>query len=546
MNWDGFRRFVLVSTLILPALLTAQLIPIREAIEDLDNDGKPDRRGQTVTVTGIVTAPDSIFDIRYTDIYIQDSSAGVNVFSFTFQNADLGDSVLVTGRVDLYRGKTEISNATITLLGTNRPLPEPRLLTCAQMNKEEYEGELVRISGVRIGAVFLQGNSNYVLEDSTGTTQVRIDAETEIPGFVCYPDTFTIIGIKSQYTSDTTQLLTGYQLLPRFRTDFSKDALSIPLRTIAETQRPGPDGVTPELLNTWVRVQGRITGPARIFTSGSSPSLYIQDQTQGINIYNCTSPAEQTRFLDSLGIELAVIGKVTEYNGLTEIAGGALWVTDSPVLQVIPRLLPFNSPLTEMMESSLLTVVGDVISPPVRSGTGYNLTIKNGTPAIAIRVQDNTGIPVNWIELGRRLRITGIVGQYDYTEPYNTGYQLLPRFRDDFKDTTAAFPPVEQLTVDSIFPNPFSPWDNQVLTIMLNSPRTGYRLTVEIYDLKGRRVRELLRDAPGGYYDVKWDGTDDRLNPLPAGIYLLNIKAVTGTGTTQTWTRPVALAVKLR
>ncbi|MGB9742258.1 MAG: FlgD immunoglobulin-like domain containing protein [bacterium] len=546
MNCLRLRLLVLLIALLLPQALQAQLMPIRLAIEDANNDGKPDRRGQQVTITGIVTAPDSIFDTRYTDIYIQDTSAGVNVFSFTMQNAELGDSVLVAGKVDWYRGKTEISGATVTVLATGRQPPVPRILTCAELNGEQYEGELVQLSGVRISELFLKANTNYALEDSTGITQLRIDAETGIAGFVCYPDTFTIIGIKSQYTADTTQPLTGYQLLPRFRTDFSASAISIPLRTIAEVQKPGPDGVTPRLLNTWVRVQGRIIGPARIFTTGSSPSLYIQDQTRGVNVYNCPAPSEQSRLLDSIGMELTVIGKVTEYNGLTEIVDGALWVTDSTPLPVLPRILPFNTPLTEMMESDLLTVVGDVISAPVRSGSGYNLTLKNGTPAITIRVNDNSNIPVSWIDTGRRLRIIGIVGQYDYEAPYNTGYQLMPRFPTDIYDTTAAFPPAEKLTIDSIFPNPFAPAENQVLTVQLNSPRTGYRLTVEIYDLNGRRVRTLLRDVPGGYYDLKWDGTNDRLRPVPAGIYLLNVQAATGTGTTETLTRPIALAVKLR
>lgn len=546
MTYLATRLLILFSIILIPRSVISQVVPIRWVIEDADNNGIPDRRGQQVTVTGIVTAPDSIFDTRYTDIYIQDFSAGVNVFSFTFQNADLGDSVLVTGQVDWYRGKTEISGATITILARNRMLPEPRPITCAQMNAEIYEGELVKISNVTISNLFLQGNTNYVLEDSTGTTEVRIDAQTQIPGFVCYPDTFTILGIKSQYTSDTTQPLTGYQLLPRFRTDFSASATSIPLRTIYEVQNPGPDGITPQLLNTWVRVQGRITGPARIFTTGSSPSLYIQDHTQGVNIYNCTAPSEQTRLLDSIGVELEVVGKVTEYNGLTEIEGGALWVIDTTPLPLPPRILPFNTPLTERMESDLVTVVGDVISAPVSSGSGYNFTLKNGTPAIAIRVNSNTGIPVNWIEPGKRLRITGIVGQYDSEEPYNTGYQLMPLFPWDIYDTTAAFPPGEYLTIDSLFPNPFAPAENQQLTIQLNSPRSGYRLTVEIYNLKGRRVRELLKNAPGGYYDLKWDGTDDRLRPLPAGIYLLNIKGATGTGATETISRPIALAVNLR
>ncbi len=532
--------------LLLPFFVLGQVMSIRSAIEDLDRNGIPDRRGEMVTVTGIVTVPDSLFDTRYTDIYIQDSSAGVNVFSFNLQNADLGDSVLVTGRVDWYRGKTEIASATVNVLARNRHLPAPRRLTCQEVNREDYEGELVQISGVRISTLFMAGNSNYMLEDPTGTTAVRIDGETQIPGFVCYPDTFTIVGIKSQYTADTTQPLIGYQLLPRYRSDFSASALSLPLLSIREIQDPGPDNVTPRLLDRWVRVKGRVTGPARIFTTGTNSSFYIQDETQGVNIYNCAAPPGQGVFLDSVGVELMVVGKVTEYNGLTEITDGAVWVNDSTPVPVIPRGLPFNVPLTEVMESNLMTVVGDVVSAPVRSGSGYNLTIKNGTPAIAIRIYDNTGIPVSGIVGGMRLRITGIVGQYDYEVPYTTGYQLMPRFSSDLYDTTLAFLPVERLTVDTIFPNPFVPEQGEYQTVQLNTPKDGYRVTVEIYDLRGRRVKELLRNGTGGYYDLKWDGTDDQLRPLRAGIYLLNIRAMKGDGTVENTTRPVVIAAKLR
>ncbi|MCR4423601.1 MAG: FlgD immunoglobulin-like domain containing protein [candidate division WOR-3 bacterium] len=538
------RRFIFcLSTFV--TITLAQVMPIRWAIEDANGDGKPDRRGQTVTVTGIVTAPDSIFDNRYTDIYIQDTSGGVNVFSFTMQNADLKDSVLVTGKVDWYRGKTEIANATITLLARNRTLPEPRILTCREMNAEAYEGELVAITGVKISSLFLVGNTNYNLEDSTGTTQVRIDAQTEIPGFILSPDTFTIIGIKGQYTSDTTQPLTGYQLLPRYRRDFSSSAEDYPLITIRAAQQPGPDGVTPQLLDQWVRVKGKITGPARVFTTGSGKSLYIQDVTQGVNVYNCSYPDGQAPFLDSLGIEITALGRITEYNGLTELSSGVMWVSDTSAVPVTPKLLPFNTPLTETMESDLLTVVGDVISAPVRSGSGYNMVLKNGTPAISVRIYDNTGIQTSWLTAGRRVRITGIVGQYDYEPPYNTGYQLMPRFPEDISDTTAAFPPSERLQIDSIFPNPFAPNEGEIATIQINSPRTGYRLTVAVYDLLGRLRRQLLTSAPGGYYDLKWDGTDDRLQRLPAGIYLLNIKASRGDGSTETINRPIVLAVKL-
>ncbi|MBM3323734.1 hypothetical protein FJY69_09705 [candidate division WOR-3 bacterium] len=121
----------------------------------------------------------------------------------------------------------------------------------------------------------------------------------------------------------------------------------------------------------------------------------------------------------------------------------------------------------------------------------------------------------------------------------------MPRFQSDLFDTSGAFPPVSGLVLDTIAPNPFVPGRGEVASIQLNAPTTGCRLTVGIYDLEGRHVRELLANAPGGYYDLKWDGTDALSRPQPAGIYLVNVKAARSSGRTETISRPVVLAVKL-
>jgi hypothetical protein len=542
-DWRG-PHLVLGLALAL-GLASAEVVPIRWVTEDLNNDGKPDHRGQMVDVTGIVTAPDSVFDQGYTDIYVQDTSGGVNVFSFTLRNADLGDSVLVSGEVDWYRGKTEVSGASVTLITKARPVPEPRLLTCAELNREAHEGELVRLAGVTVSSLLMGGNANYTLSDSTGQTALRVDGNTEIPGFVCTPDTFTLVGIKAQYTSDTTKPLTGYQLMPRYRSDFSATALTLAIRTVAEAQQPGGDGVTPVLLDSFIRVRAVITGPASVFTTGSGKSLYVQDSTQGINVYGCSLRVEEAPWLDSAGVELNVVGRVSEYNGLTELTGGAMWLGDTARVQVAPKVLPFNVGLTEDMESDLLSVVGDIVQPPVRSGSGYNMTIKNGTPAVAVRIGDGTGIPVSWMTKGRRIRVTGIGGQYDSDEPYTSGYQILPRFLSDITDTTGAFPPTARLVLDSVAPNPFCPALGQAAAVHVNSPTSGYRMTVDIYDLEGRHIKSLLGNGPGGYHDLKWDGTDELGRPGPAGIYLVSVKGSGRDGKTDVVTRPVVLALKL-
>lgn len=527
--------------------IPVQYMKISDAIRDDNGDRKPDRLGQSVTITGVATVASGVFNKQYLDIYVQDSTAGVNVFSFTMSTVALGDSVAVSGKVDLYKGKTEVSNATVTVLATGRVLPEPKVLTCSQMKQEAYEGELVKLVGVTCDAGVLAGNQNYEVQDKTGAVTLRVDGDTDIPGLAlpAPPLVFDLVGIKSQYAYDTMNMDDGYQIMPRYRTDFSVEVETLPLLTIAQVQRPGSDGVTPRLLDSVVRVRGRLTGPASSFTTGTSKSLYIEDATQGVNIYGCAYPSVQEKFLDSLGVEWEVVGTVIEYNGLTEIARGTMFVTDSVAVPVSPRRLPYNTSLAEGMESSLITFVGDVATGAVRSGTGYNVTVKNGSAPIMVRIGDNTGVIVaDFLRTpGRRVRFTGIVGQYDYTAPYTTGYQLLPRFNPDVRDTTGAFPPSDRLEIRKIEPSPFSPSLGQAASIQVNAP-SGYRLTLTIFDLQGRTVRTILREAQGGFHDLVWDGTDYLSRVQPAGIYLASLKGVKPGGGVETAVQPVVIAAR--
>lgn len=79
----------------------------------------------------------------------------------------------------------------------------------------------------------------------------------------------------------------------------------------------------------------------------------------------------------------------------------------------------------------------------------------------------------------------------------------------DVPDRTAA---TMQLTAA---PNPFNPRTTFVLT----NPRAGW-ITLDIYDLKGRRVRQLLdRQLPTGRTRVAWDGLNDQGEQASSGVF---------------------------
>jgi hypothetical protein len=77
-------------------------------------------------------------------------------------------------------------------------------------------------------------------------------------------------------------------------------------------------------------------------------------------------------------------------------------------------------------------------------------------------------------------------------------------------------PPLPGLNLRA-WPNPFNP----VTTISFTLPETG-QLQVGIYDLSGKKVRQLLVGSrSAGEHHVTWDGRDSSGRLAPSGIYLV-------------------------
>ncbi len=71
------------------------------------------------------------------------------------------------------------------------------------------------------------------------------------------------------------------------------------------------------------------------------------------------------------------------------------------------------------------------------------------------------------------------------------------------------------------YPNPFNP--STTITIELPEEAT---VTLEIYDMLGRKVRTLLdADKSAGYYNTVWDAKDDMGREVSSGIYIYHFKA---------------------
>ena len=207
-----------------------------EARVDANNDGIPDRKatGDTVTVVGVVTSPNYVASANGTSYYIQDETAAINVFkSGSIVNLDLGDLVTVTGKIDQFRGLTEIVPLTtglahIYVQKKNQPLPDPVVVTAAELNSngEQYEGKLIKMlnltkSPFSVAWPAANTDANMTMYQNADSVTMRIDRDTDIDGQPepTYP--VNVTGIATQFTSGSTVYFGGYQISPRYyATDF--------------------------------------------------------------------------------------------------------------------------------------------------------------------------------------------------------------------------------------------------------------------------------------------------------------------------------------
>ena len=313
--------------------------------------------------------------------------------------------------------------------------------------------------------------------------------------------------------------------------------------TIAEARVDSDGDGIPDLVGEIVTISGIVTCETTLFST-SGYSFYMQDATAGINVYAYEAPGNMVP-----GQRWELTGEIKAYNGLTEISPGSVddySYVDNPGMPA-PVQLVRNQPVSEPIEGMLIAA-GDqnliqwctVATSPSSAGGGYNFDVWNGQSIIPIRVNGSTGIDVSSISEGSRLFLLGIGGQYDSTEPYDSGYQLLPRYQTDLILFNPSVGDFFHLEVDG---NPFAPERGETMQIEYSGPQgVGFNLT--LYDRAGRDLAHLAINSPAG--DIfNWDGRDDWNEFLPMGQYILLLEGVSSDGERLTTTETVVIAAPL-
>lgn len=141
-----------IHTLYAQSASHSEITSLSEVKKDENGDGIADLRGDTVTVTGIANITTGQLHEVYLQIFIQNDSTGLSLFSESIDTpVNRGDSLVATGVVQEYFGLTEVQVSEYRTYTPKISLPEPIPVSAIINNPEPYEGMVVEGRGRVVG-----------------------------------------------------------------------------------------------------------------------------------------------------------------------------------------------------------------------------------------------------------------------------------------------------------------------------------------------------------------------------------------------------------
>jgi len=280
---------------------------------------------------------------------------------------------------------------------------------------------------------------------------------------------------------------------------------SFPSRSIAEVTAVNAAGVN-DSVGIDLTLLGTVYGVNLRGTNGLQFTL-IDDNNQGIAVFSQSSSFNYTV---QEGNEISVRGFIGQFNGLTQLLPESITLV-SPSHPLVSPLVVVN--VAESGESSLirinnLTLVDPAEWDTVGQAAGFTVrAIASAQPndTVFIRVDNNTNLYAQSVP-PTPFNLTGIGGQFDSSNPYTSGYQILPRYIADISSLVGT-KEVDFSAHVLLTPNPASDY------LLINSDLRFDR--VAVISAQGALLRTLNQPDLQEHLP---------LISLPAGTYFLRFE----------------------
>jgi hypothetical protein len=219
--------------------------------------------------------------------------------------------------------------------------------------------------------------------------------------------------------------------------------LGLQIEPIRDVRPADPSTYAPLREGQTVTVRGTVTAGSYTFDHRSN-TVYFQDDSidlvsklsGGVTLY-------QSGLIDPIvvpGDRIEVTGTLSNFNGLLELTGVATTILErgapvpDPTVLTVSQIV--SSANREQWEGMLVRLNGVSITSGTWPGFGSNanLTVNDGTGSITLRVDSDTDLDGSPPPVGT-FDVIAVLGQFDTSSPFSSGYQLLPRRRVDLVES---------------------------------------------------------------------------------------------------------------
>ncbi len=433
--------------------IVSQELPVYPipVVTSVDADGFPDSLGVSCELRGIVHGINLRPGNGLQFSLINSDNRGIGVFSadedFGYTVTE-GDSLHLFGTIGFFNGLTQINPDSLQQISSGNPLAVPRVVMALDESTESSLVTLEDVSLVDPGQWQSGGSFNVEVTNGTDIFVLRIAGATDISGLQPPEGTFDLIGIGGQF-DNAAPYFQGYQILPRYMQDidpYNEDVPTYVLRELSAVKAVDADGVA-LLLDSLVEVRGIVYG---LNLRGSSGLQFTIKDRQG-NGAGAISFAEDFGYTVTEGDSLRILGRVDQFNGLTQIQIDSLFLESSGNPLLAPQTV---TALNEDTESRLVRLEGlSLVDPGQWQSSGsFNVDATNGQTTFEIRIDEDTDIAGMPAPSGV-FNLVGIGGQFDGQLPFTEGYQIIPRYAMDIDELSSVVNPAWAGAV-KLFPNP--------------------------------------------------------------------------------------------
>ena len=445
--------FVVMSVSVLFMSSQAQSISIETLRGQIDENYAPTDTETIYTVEGVVTTPINLTGSSNGLFYLQDETGGIAVFNRGAggEIPAQGDKVRIMAPIGNFRGLLQLTPEVgveghgIEILSSGNALPAPIELDFSLLEDaavmDAQEGSLVVAKGVTIdseGGTFPRSGNLTITDDQGRTFTLRIDSRTDYEGNAIPTGPVDITGVISQYDTSDPQT-DGYQLLSTQFSDVKSDSdPGTSLTSIFDLRAMlDSENYLPTDTETLFRAQGVVTTDINLTTS-SHGLFYIQSEGAGIAVFHRNAAGE----VPAKGDLVEVVGPLGHFNGLLEFVpvlgaeGHSVKIISSGNQVPEPLEIDFSKLedviYFESIEGSLVKATNvEIQSEDAAFPDSGNLVLldETGNPlnanGFALRIDSRTDIGGQAIPVGPAT-ITGVLAQYDTSDPRTSGYQIIP------------------------------------------------------------------------------------------------------------------------